>query len=300
MPTIGRPICAIRCGSAQAVAAAGADHAMFVEVSPHPLLTYAINDTLADVHHHSIGTLQRDTARHVDVPHQPQRHPHHPPAAAAEHPPEPHPGDPHHPLAPHPALDHPTAGAPEVQVHDGIQGQTSSHASAGSVDSTTGSTRSACPISELTTDAASGNDECTWLVLADADLGTELASLLGANSRASAPSALDQDGGSGAPLDALTGVDQVLFAPSVASAHFDVASAYRLFNAVTRLAATTCRNDVAAQADRPDPQCPTHRVKVTGRTRHMRSCGVWAARSRWSTRNSGAASSMSTNRCRRS
>ncbi len=30
----------------QAVAAAGADHATFVEVSPHPLLTYAISDTL--------------------------------------------------------------------------------------------------------------------------------------------------------------------------------------------------------------------------------------------------------------
>ncbi len=45
----------------QAVAAAGADHGTFVEVSPHPLLTYAISDTLAQVHHHSIGTLARDT-----------------------------------------------------------------------------------------------------------------------------------------------------------------------------------------------------------------------------------------------
>ncbi len=45
----------------QAVAAAGADHATFVEISPHPMLTYAISDTLAEVHHHSIGTLQRDT-----------------------------------------------------------------------------------------------------------------------------------------------------------------------------------------------------------------------------------------------
>ena len=45
----------------QAVAAAGADHATFVEVSPHPLLTYAISDTLGRAHHHSIGTLQRDT-----------------------------------------------------------------------------------------------------------------------------------------------------------------------------------------------------------------------------------------------
>ena len=74
----------------QAVAAAGADHATFVEVSPHPLLTHAISDTLAEVHHHSIGTLQRDTddtltfhtnlnATHTIRP------PH------TEHPPEPHP-----------------------------------------------------------------------------------------------------------------------------------------------------------------------------------------------------------------
>ncbi|HET9876347.1 MAG TPA: polyketide synthase dehydratase domain-containing protein, partial [Mycobacterium sp.] len=45
----------------QAVAAAGADHGTFIEVSPHPLLTYAIDDTLADTHHHSVSTLRRDT-----------------------------------------------------------------------------------------------------------------------------------------------------------------------------------------------------------------------------------------------
>ncbi|HEY5148926.1 MAG TPA: SDR family NAD(P)-dependent oxidoreductase, partial [Mycobacterium sp.] len=44
----------------QAVAAAGEQHAIFVEISPHPLLTYAITDTLGDRHHHSLGTLQRD------------------------------------------------------------------------------------------------------------------------------------------------------------------------------------------------------------------------------------------------
>ncbi len=45
----------------QAVAAAGADHSTFVEISPHPLLTHAISDTLGEKHHHSLGTLQRDT-----------------------------------------------------------------------------------------------------------------------------------------------------------------------------------------------------------------------------------------------
>jgi phthiocerol/phenolphthiocerol synthesis type-I polyketide synthase A len=44
-----------------AITAAGADYGTFVEVSPHPVLTHAISDTLADVHHHSVSTLQRDT-----------------------------------------------------------------------------------------------------------------------------------------------------------------------------------------------------------------------------------------------
>jgi phthiocerol/phenolphthiocerol synthesis type-I polyketide synthase A len=44
----------------QAIASAGADYGTFMEVSPHPVLTYAISDTLGEVHHHSIGTLQRD------------------------------------------------------------------------------------------------------------------------------------------------------------------------------------------------------------------------------------------------
>jgi phthiocerol/phenolphthiocerol synthesis type-I polyketide synthase C len=42
------------------VASAGEDHGTFIEVSPHPLLTYAIGDTLTDAHHHSVSTLQRD------------------------------------------------------------------------------------------------------------------------------------------------------------------------------------------------------------------------------------------------
>ena len=44
----------------QAVAEAAEQHAVFIEVSPHPLLTHAIDDTVSQAHHHSIGTLQRD------------------------------------------------------------------------------------------------------------------------------------------------------------------------------------------------------------------------------------------------
>ncbi len=44
----------------QAIEAAGADHHTFIEISAHPLLTQAIGETLAEQHHHSIGTLRRD------------------------------------------------------------------------------------------------------------------------------------------------------------------------------------------------------------------------------------------------
>jgi phthiocerol/phenolphthiocerol synthesis type-I polyketide synthase A len=74
----------------QAVAAAGAEHGTFIEVSPHPLLTHAISDTLGDAHHHSIATLQRDThdtlTFHTNLN---TTHTVHPPTT--DHAPEPHP-----------------------------------------------------------------------------------------------------------------------------------------------------------------------------------------------------------------
>ena len=74
----------------QAIAAAGAEHATFIEISPHPVLTHAINDTLGAGAHHIFGTLQRDAddtlsfhanlnASHATSPPQ------------TPHPPEPHP-----------------------------------------------------------------------------------------------------------------------------------------------------------------------------------------------------------------
>ncbi|MGQ9408438.1 acyltransferase domain-containing protein [Mycolicibacterium gilvum] len=50
----------------QAVAAAGAEIGTFIEVSPHPLLTYGISDTLGTSHHHSVPTLLRETGSEGD------------------------------------------------------------------------------------------------------------------------------------------------------------------------------------------------------------------------------------------
>ena len=74
----------------QAIATAGQHHATFIEISPHPLLTHAITDTLAGTHHHGIATLQRDTDdTHTFHTNLNTTHTTHPPRT--NHPPEPHP-----------------------------------------------------------------------------------------------------------------------------------------------------------------------------------------------------------------
>ena len=74
----------------QAIATAGQHHATFVEISPHPLLTHAITDTLASTHHHSVATLQRDTDdTHTFHTNLNTTHTTRPPQTP--HPPEPHP-----------------------------------------------------------------------------------------------------------------------------------------------------------------------------------------------------------------
>ena len=115
----------------QAIATAGQHHATFIEISPHPLLTYAIKDILAGTHHHSIGTLQRDVdetltfhtnlnATHTAAP------------PRTPHPPEPHPPIPttpwhhthhwigateHRPTLTHDGMDSQAVGAFAVSVH---------------------------------------------------------------------------------------------------------------------------------------------------------------------------------------
>ncbi len=74
----------------QAVAVAATDHATFVEISAHPILTHAITESVEPAHHHSIGTLSRDgddtIGFHTSLN---TIHTVHPPRTP--HPPEPHP-----------------------------------------------------------------------------------------------------------------------------------------------------------------------------------------------------------------
>ncbi|MBU3750284.1 MAG: acyltransferase domain-containing protein, partial [Mycobacterium sp.] len=41
----------------QAISAAAVDHATFIEISPNPILTHCISETLGDIHHHALPTL---------------------------------------------------------------------------------------------------------------------------------------------------------------------------------------------------------------------------------------------------
>jgi phthiocerol/phenolphthiocerol synthesis type-I polyketide synthase C len=115
---------------AHAVTAAGIAHTTFIEISPHPLLTYAISDTLADTHHHALATLTRNThdtiSFHTTLNTTHTTHPPH-----TEHPPGPHPQLPttpwHHtrhwltPDTTTPMGTHPLLGAGVTDPTNGIR-----------------------------------------------------------------------------------------------------------------------------------------------------------------------------------
>ena len=267
-----------------AVAAAGAEHGTFVEISPHPLLTHAISDTLGGTHHHSVGTLQRDShdtlSFHTNLN---TTHTIHPPHT--EHPPEPH------PLLPTTPWHHArhwitTPEVPEMQCRNGIAVQTIRASQGGDGVLDDWFYELTWPIRELT--PADTTADSSWLVLADAEAGIELGPLLGADSRVLATSVLEEGGDKTALLGALTSAEKVLYAPSVPSTHLDVASGYRLFNAVRRIVATLAgmasppklviltRN--AQPIDEGDRANPAHAVLWgLGRTLALEHPEIWGS-----------------------
>ncbi|GLP81766.1 type I polyketide synthase [Mycobacterium antarcticum] len=197
-------------GFSQAVAVAGATHCTFIEVSPHPLLTKAMSDTLehpstGNAHHHSLGTLQRDghdtvefhtnlNATHTSRPPQ------------GDHRPEPHPAIPITPWR-HTRhwLDAPAAAVKSV----GAQQVSRPMAGADTPVPADWLYEPTWPVQPLPAADAAGVGP--WLVLGDAEVGAEL--------------------GHGA----LGAVDNVLFAPATTGASIDAASARTLFDDARRL-----------------------------------------------------------------
>lgn len=202
-----------------AIAAAGADHCTFIEVSPHPLLTKAISDTLEDpglgnAHHHSIGTLIRDAhdtvAFHTSLN-----------ATFTAAPPI---GD--HPAEPHPALP----ATPWRHTRHWLDfAPATGFGALGN-----GSRRSGAPDGGVPADwlyeptwpsrplGAPKDAGGSWRVLGDPALAAELAG------------------------DAVENAQNVLFAPAAPDSPIDVAAAYRLFNEARQIA-----TELAAQPSPP-------------------------------------------------
>ncbi|CKN02052.1 phenolpthiocerol synthesis type-I polyketide synthase PPSB [Mycobacterium tuberculosis] len=237
-----------------ASAGSGADGAYhtFIEISAHPLLTQAIADTLEDAHrptksaakYLSIGTLQRDADDTVtfrtnlypaDIAHPPH----------TCHPPEPHPTIPttpwqhtHHWIA----TTHPSTAAPEDPGSNKVvvNGQSTSESRA----LEDWCHQLAWPIRPAV--SADPPSTAAWLVVADNELCHELARAADSRVDSLSPPALAAGSDPAALLDALRGVDNVLYAPPVPGELLDIESAYQVFHATRRLAAAMVASSATA------------------------------------------------------
>ncbi|AQO42468.1 phthiocerol type I polyketide synthase PpsB [Mycobacterium tuberculosis] len=244
----------VRFQQAIASAGSGADGAYhtFIEISAHPLLTQAIADTLEDAHrptksaakYLSIGTLQRDADDTVtfrtnlytaDIAHPPH----------TCHPPEPHPTIPttpwqhtHHWIA----TTHPSTAAPEDPGSNKVvvNGQSTSESRA----LEDWCHQLAWPIRPAV--SADPPSTAAWLVVADNELCHELARAADSRVDSFSPPALAAGSDPAALLDALRGVDNVLYAPPVPGELLDIESAYQVFHATRRLAAAMVASSATA------------------------------------------------------
>lgn len=216
----------------RAVAAAGAERAIFVEVSPHPLLSHAIKETLAGQHHHCLGTLVRDandsltfhtnlnathTVRPPKVPHPP--HPWVPIPTTPWH-------HTRHWITPMADTD-PASAAPHTGSRNGAD--LAQAAGSPAAQQHPWFHQLAWPAKELPGPAG---PDGSWLVIADD--GGDLADVLGGTAQDS--SALADGAEDSALRAALTAADRVVFAPPVRSARLDVADGYEMFKSVRALA----------------------------------------------------------------
>jgi phthiocerol/phenolphthiocerol synthesis type-I polyketide synthase B len=221
----------------QAITTAAANHATFVEISANPMLTYAITETLGEIHHHSVGTLARDTddtvSFHTNLNTTHTSRPPHTP-----HLPEPHPVL---PTTPWHHTHHWISVTPASRRSGPVASGGEWRAEAGGVIPAEWYCELRWPAHPLS--AAETTPEGSWLVVADAELGAEIGRVLGQASRVTV---LAEDAGEEALVDALAGASFVLYAPEVSSSGFGARSGYRLFNVGRRLSAA-----LAAMASPP-------------------------------------------------
>ncbi|AGB26048.1 polyketide synthase family protein [Mycobacterium sp. JS623] len=219
-----------------AVTAAAQHHTSFIEISAHPMLTQAITETLETVgHHHSIGTLWRDSDDTISF-HTSLNAVHTTKPPVTPHPPEPHPVLPttpwhhgHHwitrkrPLPPRESVG---TGRDSVAPNVGVV-PSEWYCELG------------WPIHPLPCAVRNGANDY-WLVVAEDSLGAALGRILGDDSRLKllTHSTLSGHADQAALLrDALAGVTHVLYAPESSSGGMDARLGYRLFNAARSVAA---------------------------------------------------------------
>jgi phthiocerol/phenolphthiocerol synthesis type-I polyketide synthase B len=232
----------------RAVTAASEEHATFIEISAHPILTHAVSDTLdSTTHHHSAGTLWRDgddtVSFHTNLN---TIHTNHPPQT-------PHPVEPH-PVLPITPWHHgrhwlSTRMAPRVK-HVEHEGHPSERAAHGPIPP-----EWYCQLAwsnhELSREHQDHEDvqkiDSSWLVVTDSELGAEIGRVLDDEFAVTiAPSSLLAEGADATALtDALAGATHVLYAPHAASGHLDAESGYALFNAARRLTTAVAAMGVA-------------------------------------------------------
>ena len=222
----------------QAVNAAGAEHGTFIEISPNPILTHSIGDTLGDVHHHAVGTLVRDAddtlSFHTGLN---STHTVHPPVT-------PHPAGPHTPLPGMPWQHgtHWVAKRPERRPGE----PAASHGPAASVVPAEWLCSLQWPAGPPVAEPADGGGH-TWLVIADSAIGAEMSRRLGAGAvRVVDPAELADD--PEAVIAELAAATHVLYAPEAAAppaGAWNPLPGRRIFAAARALA--------VAMADRPLP-----------------------------------------------
>jgi len=225
----------------QAVTAAAEEHATFIEISAHPILTHAVSDTLdSRTHHHSVGTLWRDgddaVSFHTNLN---TVHTSHPPQTS--HPVEPHPVLPTTPWHHGHYWVPPRAAAPVTRVE--AVANPAVHAD-GPIPSEW-YCQLAWAARELS--GTDKNGDSSWLVVTDSGLGAEIGRVLDDEFAVTVePSSLLADGADATAIsDALAGATHVLYAPHVTASPLDAESGFALFNAARRLTAAVAEMGVA-------------------------------------------------------
>jgi phthiocerol/phenolphthiocerol synthesis type-I polyketide synthase B len=259
----------------QAVAIAGEQHGTFVEISAHPNMAHAISETLGEVHHHSIGTLQRDAddtvAFHTNLnaTHTTAR-PH------SDHLPEPHPVL---PATPWHHTHHWITGDPQNK-RKAVDCKGDSRVADGGVIPGEWNCELTWPVRRLvTTETAQGS----WLVIGDAELGAEVRRALGADSRVTVLSPDDA-------VDPAVAADvgNVVYAPDVPQDTLDARAGYRLFDTARKLATTVAAMNTPARLflltrnaqplSKGDRANPAHAVLWgLGRTLALEHPEIWGA-----------------------